>query len=406
VSNSTQYSLYVGNSYRAYDIYSNYVSGGTTTVSGIPTDGRTIYVSLWSFINGVWVPADYTYKAETPTTQGSTITVSASPSAGGTVSGGGTFAAGSSVTVTATASAGYTFSTWTENGNAVVAQNNYTFTVSGSRNLVANFIPNSQARAQMTSPAAGSTFSSGTVTFNWSQVSNSTQYSLYVGNSYRGYDIYSNYVSGGSTVVSGIPTDGRTIYVSLWSFINGIWVPADYTYHSGTSTTQGFAITASASPSAGGTVSGGGTFGAGTSVTLTATANAGYTFSTWTENGNAIVAQNNYTFTVSGSRNLVAYFISNSQPRAQLTNLANGATFNSSTMTFTWTPVSNATQYSLYVGNSYRGYDIYSNYVSGGTTAVSGIPTDGRTIYVSLWSFINGIWVPADYSFHACSGCK
>ncbi|HZS45452.1 MAG TPA: hypothetical protein VFC63_10150, partial [Blastocatellia bacterium] len=251
--------------------------------------------------------------------QGYSIGVTASPSSGGTVSGGGTFAAGSSVTVAATASAGYTFSTWTENGNAVVAQNNYTFTVSGSRNLVANFIPTSQARAQMTSPAAGSTFGSGTVTFNWSQVANSTQYSLYVGNAYRSYDIYASYVSGGSTTVSGIPTDGRTIYISLWSFINGIWVPADYTYQAETPTSQGYAINLIASPSAGGTVSGGGTVAPGTSRTVTATANAGYTFSTWSENGNAIVAQNSYMFTVTGNRNLVANFISNSQARAQIT---------------------------------------------------------------------------------------
>src|SRR5207253_7738854 len=47
--------------------------------------------------------------------QNYTIAVSASPSAGGTVSGSGTFAAGSSCTVTATANSGYSFANWTEN---------------------------------------------------------------------------------------------------------------------------------------------------------------------------------------------------------------------------------------------------------------------------------------------------
>jgi hypothetical protein len=34
-------------------------------VSGLPTDGRTIYVRLWSLIAGAWVFNDYTYTAAT-----------------------------------------------------------------------------------------------------------------------------------------------------------------------------------------------------------------------------------------------------------------------------------------------------------------------------------------------------
>ncbi len=48
-----------------------------------------------------------------------TVTVTASPNAAGSVSGGGTFAAGSLQTVTATANSGYTFLDWTVNGSAV-----------------------------------------------------------------------------------------------------------------------------------------------------------------------------------------------------------------------------------------------------------------------------------------------
>ena len=52
-----------------------------------------------------------------------TITVIASPSVAGTVSGGGSFAEGSSQTVTASANSGYTFTNWTENGIAVSPSN-------------------------------------------------------------------------------------------------------------------------------------------------------------------------------------------------------------------------------------------------------------------------------------------
>ena len=71
-----------------------------------------------------------------------TIIVAASPSAGGRVSGGGTFRAGSSRTVTASPSPGYIFANWTENGAHVSASVTYTFTLRSDRNLVANFIPN------------------------------------------------------------------------------------------------------------------------------------------------------------------------------------------------------------------------------------------------------------------------
>ncbi len=68
-----------------------------------------------------------------------TITVSASPSAGGTVSGGGTFAAGSSRTVTATANSGYTFANWTESGSIVSSSASYNFTLNANRALMASF---------------------------------------------------------------------------------------------------------------------------------------------------------------------------------------------------------------------------------------------------------------------------
>lgn len=68
-----------------------------------------------------------------------TVTVSASPQAGGTVSGGGTYNLNESCTVTAIPNSGYRFVNWTENGTAVSTSASYMFTVSSDRNLVANF---------------------------------------------------------------------------------------------------------------------------------------------------------------------------------------------------------------------------------------------------------------------------
>ncbi len=68
-----------------------------------------------------------------------TISVSANPTDGGTVNGEGTCAYGQSYSVHAMPNTGFYFANWTENGSVVSTDANYTFTVTDSRNLVANF---------------------------------------------------------------------------------------------------------------------------------------------------------------------------------------------------------------------------------------------------------------------------
>ncbi len=67
------------------------------------------------------------------------ITVSANPSEGGTVSGGGSFPEGTEVTVSATANNHFAFRNWTEDGIEVSNDATYSFTVNNDRDLVANF---------------------------------------------------------------------------------------------------------------------------------------------------------------------------------------------------------------------------------------------------------------------------
>ena len=67
------------------------------------------------------------------------IQLSAEPSEGGSVSGGGEVAGGTAVTVTATANEGYTFTGWQENGATVSTAASYTFTATADRSLVALF---------------------------------------------------------------------------------------------------------------------------------------------------------------------------------------------------------------------------------------------------------------------------
>jgi len=69
-----------------------------------------------------------------------TVTVSADPAEGGTVSGGDSYDYGETVTLTATANPGYKFVNWTMNGTEVNTDATYSFTATENAEYVANFV--------------------------------------------------------------------------------------------------------------------------------------------------------------------------------------------------------------------------------------------------------------------------
>ena len=90
-----------------------------------------------SYTFGVTVPQ--TFKAEFRKVANYTVSVSASPSAGGSVTGGGSYKGGISCTVTATLNSGYVLDGWYEGSSKVSSDASYTFTVSSNRTLTAKF---------------------------------------------------------------------------------------------------------------------------------------------------------------------------------------------------------------------------------------------------------------------------
>ena len=71
---------------------------------------------------------------------GGTVAVAATPVDGGTVTGSGSFEAGEACSVTATANEGYFFAEWTQDGNRISTNSEYTFYVANDVELVAHFI--------------------------------------------------------------------------------------------------------------------------------------------------------------------------------------------------------------------------------------------------------------------------
>ena len=214
-----------------------------------------------------------------------TVTATANPTNGGTVTGGGTFESGQSCTLTATANTGYTFVNWTKNGTQVSTNASYTFTVNGSGDYVANFTLNSYEVTATANPADGGTIS-GAGTYNHGATATLTATAA------EGYT-FTNWTKNG-TQVSTNATYSFTV-------TEAAALVANFTLNT-------YTITALVNPENAGTVTGAGTYSHGATVTLTATANEGYTFVNWTENGNVYCTNATCTSTAAGDRTLVANF--------------------------------------------------------------------------------------------------
>lgn len=220
-----------------------------------------------------------------------TITATANPSDGGTVSGAGNYNYGASCTLTATAATGYTFTNWTENGSVVSSDANYTFTVEDNRSLVANFTAITYTITVSANPSNSGTTSGG-------GPYNHGQSCTVIATSADGYT-FMNWTENGNVV----STDANYTFVvtSNRSLVANFEEQLPNTYN----------INVSPNPNIGGTVTGGGTYEGGQQCTVTATANTGYTFINWTENGEVVTTNASYTFIVEGNRTLVANFTLN-----------------------------------------------------------------------------------------------
>ena len=293
-------------------------------------------------------------------TQNYNVNVSANPAVGGTVTGGGTYQQGQSCTVTATANPGYIFRNWTENGNLVSAQANYTFIVNGNRNLVANFEEEVQSYNIRVSAnpmlggvvTGGGTYQQGqscTVTatpsnnytfINWTEndnvVSTEQSYTFTVTGNRQltaNFEIQNCTITvmadpteGGDVTGGGTYNIGQNCTLTAtpatgYDFVNwtknGVQVSTNATYIFNTTESatyvahfqlQSFTINVSVNPTDAGTVTGDGTYDYGTSCTVTATPIQRYVFVGWTEEGNIVSTETSYTFTVTANRNLVANF--------------------------------------------------------------------------------------------------
>lgn len=214
-----------------------------------------------------------------------TVSVSASPSNAGTVSGGGEFEFNQEAVLTATPNSSYEFVNWTESGQEVSTSSTFTFPVTQNRTLVANFQVKSYTITATVNPENSGSVT-GTGTYNQGQTVSLTATSA------EGYTFVKWTENG--TQVSTSPTYTFTAIANRNLVANFIL--------------KTYTINASVNPSNSGTVTGAGTYNHGATVTLTANANTGYTFEKWTENQQDVSTSQTYEFQATSNRSLVAQF--------------------------------------------------------------------------------------------------
>ena len=128
---------YTYNIYRNGTSIANNVSGTSYSDNSLTPGIYNYYVKTNYYAGETTASNQVTVQIGTGTPY--TISASATPSVGGTVTGMGSYFSGQTCTLRATASEGFYFVNWTKNGVTVSTNANYSFTVTGNATYVANF---------------------------------------------------------------------------------------------------------------------------------------------------------------------------------------------------------------------------------------------------------------------------
>ena len=329
---ATQYALRLGTTVGGNNIYaSGPIAATTTTVSTLPTNGQTIHARLTTFFGSSQIWTDYVYTAPTKAALTSptpgllnspTITFNWSAGTGatsyalrlGAAVGGNSYYASGAITATSA-----TVSGLPTNGSSIYARLTTFF---GSTQVYTDYVYTAPTKAFLTSPTPG-LLNSPNITFNWSAGTGATSYALRLGTAVGGNNLYaSGATTATSATVSGLPTNGSSIYARLTTFFGSTQVYTDYVYTAPT--------------------------------------------------------------------------------KAALTSPTPGSVLTGATETFNWSAGVGATAYALRLGTTVGGNDIFASGAITTTSATrNNLPTNGSTIYARLTTFFGSTQVYTDYVYTA-----
>ncbi|MGB8888519.1 MAG: hypothetical protein WCC87_17455 [Candidatus Korobacteraceae bacterium] len=237
-------------------VFTQWADGNTSTTDTVTAPATTaVYTANFNTTQaGIYSPAPgSTLSGSSATFQwfGPPQTSAFWIDAGSTVGGNNYYQSGSLPTTTLTA----TVNSLPLNGSTVYVtlyyfingswvSNAYTYTA---------FNPSGGSGA-LTTPPPGSTFTSSSVTFGWTAGAGASAYWLDAGSTPGSNNYYQSGNLGNvlTVTVNGLPTNGSTVYVTLWSLVGGQWVSNGYTY---TALNAGSSLAIMQSPTPGSTLS-------------------------------------------------------------------------------------------------------------------------------------------------------
>lgn len=432
----TVYTLWIGSTPGGYDIYAgNEGVNLTKTITTLPDDGRTIYVTLYSLINGVNQSNSYTYTCyRGPQPRKARIT---SPTNGSTLASGSlplVWDSGQSVTnfvlYVGTYQGGYNLYAGNEGTNT-----SRTLTVLPGSGRVyvtlwslikgayqANyyyFDAQPAVKAALATPSQGSTISGNSLNMTWTAGTGVSRYLVWIGSSYGGYDLGAYDAGTRTSRTMTIPQDGSPVYVTLWSLINGgyqsngYWFmaslpasgsrPGRITSHANTTTlsstslplvwdagsgVSSFALWVGSKPDGYDIYAG--AEGSNTSKTVVVPGDGRRIYVTLHSLIGGAYQSNSYYYTCATLPGSGA---------AQMTSPANGSTLAGTSLPLVWGTAPGATAYLLWVGSAPMGYDIYAGAEGSNTSKTVTVSTNGCPVYVTLWSLINGQYLSNSYYY-------
>lgn len=249
-----------------------------------------------------------------------TITASANPAEYGTVSGAGHYAYGAPCTLTAIPNDGYYFVNWTEDGTVVSYDINYSFTVSGDRNLVANFVEEgAMCRVYFDlHDSFGDGWNGNYLVVDFGD-GHSEQFTITSGSSASYYRLFETGSNITLTWIAGSWINECSFDIRFENDVpiyHGANLSASFQHELTIDCENAYtpvSISVAANLEEAGIVAGGGVYEPGTVVNLKATPYVGYRFVNWTKNGTMVSTNRTYSFTVTEDGDFVANFAELSQ---------------------------------------------------------------------------------------------
>ena len=247
-----------------------------------------------------------------------TVTTSVNPTGAGTTTGSGIYTRGDSVTVNATANSGYNFVNWTEDGNVVSTNSQYTFTITNNRNLIANFeevIYKYKISVCQYDPIDDVGTILSFADSKGMTIPNPGEYTCKYNDTENGkINITANEIQGyefKAWKINKYNENDITSPAQNFRPDAQIDITTEFLHYIARYEIKTFNINVESPYEDEGTVSGGGVYKYNTPVTIKAIAKDGYVFDCWKRKDNNIVINNaneSYTFNVTEDITLVAIF--------------------------------------------------------------------------------------------------